>query len=167
MSPFGCTPTDPTRTHRGATGTGDSAGGVTGPGACAPGACAPGARCACVPASRPAARHCRCPRSVWTRTRRRWSPGGRGLTGRGGSSSAPCPTCRRPAPPPPPSPTTSLSTGATGLVRVSDRHYYLIERHHGYKTETEGLSLQTYNIKTMQTESGTKLLEAMLTHTNT
>lgn len=116
-----------TWTYRGVTGTGGSAGGA---GVCAPGACAPGARCACAPASRPAAQRCRCLRSEWTRRRRRWSPGGRGLTGKGGSSSAPCLTCLRLAPPPPRSPTTSLSTGATGLVTVSNRHYLLREKQH-------------------------------------
>lgn len=108
------------KSYCGGTATGDSAGGATGPGVCAPSVRAPGARCARAPASRPAARRCRSLRSAWTRTRRRWSPGGRGLTGRGDSSSAPCPTCRHLAPPPRLSPTTSLSTGGTGLVRVSN-----------------------------------------------
>lgn len=107
--------------YRGGTGTGGSAGG--GRGVCVPGVCVLGVRYVRVPGSRPGARRCHCRHSAWTRRRRRWSPGGRGLAGKADSSSAPYQTCHLLAPPPPPSPTTSLSTGATGLVRVSNRHY--------------------------------------------
>lgn len=97
--------------------------GGRGPGVCAPGVCAPGGRCERAPWSQPGARHCHCRRSVWTRRRRRWSPGGRGLAAKADSSNAPSQTGRLQAPPPPLSPTTSLSTGATGLVRVRNHRY--------------------------------------------